>query len=987
MSSRSTSSRRSSRARHGTARLPSAAGYLDAPLVYSSLSFDLWAIPALSGRYVRQGRRLFELWSSNSKQLPFFPGERRESGNPLFHEEPTQRRFDGHTGKFDSLYVPQYFNPERAHWAFMRRPQLVTQADAAYDAYRPLTEVWLCHSGNLARGWLPAAFLDGLGTVLRRFSKEMEQLRAALDPASWDSRPNYASEARLSALGRMEEWSDTVDYGVAFQRGLREQEAWIAFAKERISKGPLGTAALREAARGAVAADDQYIGVWINGASEDVYYAYLGARVPCFIIHEFLMPNYTPTTVSPHPPTYDNFLEGTDVDLIVRRNAYEVAAQEEPRERESQFLGTDGRAREPRPARSPNRARSSSMHCSVLEAPPSSVAAVSGPAPSTTTSETSSMSRKSPPPASTPLLVKPTPMPPAPNAERNKYLAPEIQRKRVDPKRVEWVVPPPVAHARKASGRYELAEYNDETAWIYRGQKAKVSCASTWYDRDHGRRLHFGRYRAEEGVLDEEVFGAPVPRFPFIVIEGEVAKPQRASRWMYRSRSPARGDQGRRATTPPPTRLPWAPGCGPSPKGKSGEKGKGKRMSDSSGPDSDDGMGVDDAEPAPIVVDGVDSTLGAVGFEALARDALYRNGARPLAIIHARGRMWLRMEDAAAGQRALGGLRSLGPELRLSYQPNDNFDEETAYTTNIWLNSSEGVGFDETVSLEIRMASAPEGAAAIRVQAPNPSSAKEEPEVPAVPGLEDALADLSVDPEVLETFLATMAVPGHLLLRVSASPSPPPEVLMPRPHMMHLTGPSPPSPPLKPSPPPSPPVAPAATASSEGPKLPWSPPSAPRAMRRKLVDRLTGSSGPRMVPRPLLADRLTEPPVPLAQRLTNPLLATRIGNSPLRDRLGEPSTSSKRGWDEPDVRTTEEDEPPPKKKTRGLRSGKDEQKKRKSKAKRAAEKAGQTQEGDAGTVTAGSSQAVASGSNVRLEDLEEGEIDDSYWEDHYEQDG
>jgi hypothetical protein len=227
----------------------------------------------------------------------------------------------------------------------------------------------------------------------------------------------------------MEEWSDAVDYGVAFQRGLREQEAWIAFAKERISKGLLGTAVLREAARGAVAANDQYIGVWINGASEDVYYTYLGARVPCFIIHEFLMPNYTPTAVSPYPPTYDNFLEGTDMDLIVRRNAYEVAAQEEPWEWESQFLGTDGRAREPRPARSSNRARSSSMHCSVLEAPPSSVAVVSGPALLTTTSETPSTSRKSPPPASTPLLVKPTPMPPAPNAERNRYLAPEIQRK------------------------------------------------------------------------------------------------------------------------------------------------------------------------------------------------------------------------------------------------------------------------------------------------------------------------------------------------------------------------------------------------------------------------------------------------------------------------------------------------------------------------------------------------------------------------------
>jgi hypothetical protein len=82
-----------------------------------------------------------------------------------------------------------------------------------------------------------------------------------------------------------------------------------------------------------------------------------------------------------------------------------------------------------------------------------------------------------------------------------------------------------------------------------------------------------------------------------------------------------------------------------------------------------------------------------------------------------------------------------------------------------------------------------------------------------------------------------------------------------------------------------------------------------------------------------------------------------------------------------------EDEPPPKKKkTRGLRSGKDKQKKRRSKAKRVAEGAEQIQGGDTGTVTSGNSQMVASGLNVRLEDLEEGEIDNSFWEDSYEQD-
>jgi hypothetical protein len=51
--------------------------------------------------------------------------------------------------------------------------------------------------------------------------------------------------------------------------------------------------------------------------------------------------------------------------------------------------------------------------------------------------------------------------------KRNKYLAPEIQQKQVDPKQVEWVVLPPVALSRNTTGRYQLAKYNDEAAWIY----------------------------------------------------------------------------------------------------------------------------------------------------------------------------------------------------------------------------------------------------------------------------------------------------------------------------------------------------------------------------------------------------------------------------------------------------------------------------------------------------------------------------------------
>jgi hypothetical protein len=149
--------------------------------------------------------------------------------------------------------------------------------------------------------------------MLCRFNQDIGQLHPVLKPPAWNHRPNYALEARLRALGKMDMWSGVVDYGAAFQRGLREKEVLIVFSKEQISKWLLGTSMLKEAARGAVATNEQYIRVWINGTTEDVYLSYLLARVPCFTIHEFLMPNYTTMAISPHPPTYLDFLEGTDV--------------------------------------------------------------------------------------------------------------------------------------------------------------------------------------------------------------------------------------------------------------------------------------------------------------------------------------------------------------------------------------------------------------------------------------------------------------------------------------------------------------------------------------------------------------------------------------------------------------------------------------------------------------------------------------------------
>jgi hypothetical protein len=73
-----------------------------------------------------------------------------------------------------------------------------------------------------------------------------------------------------------------------------------------------------------------------------------------------------------------------------------------------------------------------------------------------------------------------------------------------------------------------------------------------------------------------------------------------------------------------------------------------------------------------------------------------------------------------------------------------------------------------------------------------------------------------------------------------------------------------------------------------------------------------------------LLDRLREPTVPLEQCLTNPPLATRIGNPPLRDQVDPAPPSDarrKRYHDEMDDAPAPPNEPEPKKKkkTRGLR--------------------------------------------------------------------
>lgn len=304
----------------------------------------------------------------------------------------------------------------------------------------------------------------------------------------------------------------------------------------------------------------------------------------------------------------------------------------------------------------------------------------------------------------------------------------------------------------------------------------------------------------------------------------------------------------------------------------------------------------------------------------------------------------------------------------------------------------EGVG-----ATNLAGASVPEGAAAHEVSdsAPLSSSMAEDLSVPQPSNI---LVSLSVDQDVLGTFLAMMAVPKHLLIKSSPSLSPslPLEVMVPGIKVPHLV-----LPPLvssSPTPPPqSPPLPPMTPAPPTNPRVSWLPPTASHAMRCPLTKQLASLPGPRPGPRLPLGDRLTEPPVPLAQCLSNPPLATHIGNPLLQDQMGPlpPSGSASRKQTHSEL---DDGLPPPempapkKKKTRGLQSGKGKQTKRRAKARRAAWEAEEVQEEDAepedsqAVAASNNSQLVASGSNMRLEDLEDGKVEDSgFWEDRYKQ--
>ncbi|KAJ7854913.1 hypothetical protein B0H13DRAFT_1903366 [Mycena leptocephala] len=486
-----------------------------------------------------------------------------------------------------------------------------------------------------------------------------------------------------------------------------EGEAWVAWWHERLRQKASEFLLPRLRELDFPYADDQYIGVWVNGAPEETVLRYLAASIPCFIVHEFkgLVTGIADRDVC----VQENFLRGTLLDtLLGDDNPYQSIARRQAMVLDSLPGTDDGRLGMHPLANAEDEMRSSSSRLVALAQArrperarvptpsPAPLAPLVTPTPDPNPPrvvETSvSLSRTAEPS----LPSNSRALPSAPNASIDKYAAPAVVTRVIDSERVPWIVPPPIeARGKGKLDRWALTDLDGTRAWVYQGKGRKEEYVNQWFDRKLGRRLCFGPFMEPPGVTDSHRFGAPVPRFPFFHPgDGTRATPQRASHWMYPNERETRGDAGVTASTPHPYELmrlsDVAAGAGRS-KGKMVVRhGNESFEPDESSEDDDDweGMAVDEPDDAEVpsnvvVLDGLDHEVSAIMFEAFSRDRLARD-TRPLSIINAQGRMWMRFADVSAGQRAFGALSGLYPGSVRSFISNSAFEDAAQYTRDLW---------------------------------------------------------------------------------------------------------------------------------------------------------------------------------------------------------------------------------------------------------------------------------------------------------------
>ncbi|KAJ7141485.1 hypothetical protein C8R44DRAFT_867103 [Mycena epipterygia] len=674
--------------RYTKERKACAAGYLQMPSILSSMSFDLRHLPRITSHLVRSHGRLFKLWSPNSVQLPFLPDVFRADFYPAVPANPAEHRYDGHVGVHDRVYSPQYLRQDVGYWPFIRRSSQVTPGDYAEAAFVPLVPFWSDAGPSTLAGRLDPVFIDRMCALSVELQSQMLALRPLLSAMSttWEHCPLFATVANIEMLRAVKYWDEAVDLGVSLQRNLREMEAWVAFVKQR--KTALNLRGLRASTMDF--ADERYIGGWVNGTSEEVVLRYMHACVPCFIVHEYQTDELPREGV----PTFLGFLQQTEVEwLVLDANPYQQIARRAGSDRRSSSVYLESLPRlapAPSPTATSTSLSRSTVRSSAAGGPPENPSIRTPLARSSTAkvarTETGVDSSSTQQPTSSSSVGEP------PQSSReNKFAARPLDRRTIEPDRVDWIVPPPIEEPNPNVKAWEHWELDDELygtmMWtaVGKARAKELDYANKRYDRRLKRILHLGHYEPPPGVVLSNIphFGEPVPEFPWVYPSGNRGIPKPASRWMYRDREGKRWEHGRQAVPPSAATLPLR-----NPRDASADT-KGKAVATGEEDDDEEWQGPDVPEEgvvatSVITLEGVSREITARGFQEMAHDALFTTGAEPMSIVHGQGRMWVRFADVTGALRAFASLHGLAAGLQASWASTDEFDEATRYSCDVW---------------------------------------------------------------------------------------------------------------------------------------------------------------------------------------------------------------------------------------------------------------------------------------------------------------
>ncbi|KAK7015961.1 hypothetical protein R3P38DRAFT_2543090 [Favolaschia claudopus] len=397
----------------------------------------------------------------------------------------------------------------------------------------------------------------------------MNAAKGFLRPGSstWEKRPRYADATRIAEFAETGYWCDAVDKGIkgmGVQRGLREKEGWLTMVHSRMSIDRLQLEDLRELEL--PPADDRYIGVWANGLQEGSVLRYMCAGVPCFIVHSYAAEDRTRADVYPGTRSCSDFVVGTDITILLREGPYQQLARKDTGRLDAVERKEEGSLC-PMRATPEHEQYSSSLYLEQLGILQASKREESmklfrldgwrGEKILTPAANPSNQISQ-PPPFHALLLTFPKNSP----ETGDRYAHQEPEKRTIHASRVDWIVPPPVEKRRDADwGKWELDVLGSgREAFVYRGAKRSTEADEEWFDRAKGRRIFLNDYQIPPGVVNSKVFGAPVPHFPFVVMDGIGRLMKSPSHWMYPSRHPQNSDEGRRASSPRPEELPFKSG-------------------------------------------------------------------------------------------------------------------------------------------------------------------------------------------------------------------------------------------------------------------------------------------------------------------------------------------------------------------------------------------------------------------------------------------